>query len=181
MRPFFRILPVLVGFILLGYLFWVGVFHTVRIEEREVGPYTLLYKAQTGDYRQIGEVLEEVLGACKSAGVDAYFGFGIYHDDPSVTPIEELRSEAGVILKETSVALAEEKLKGRFEMREFPKIRAIVSEFPFRNFMSIIVGIYKVYPELEKEREARGFPKGYAMEIYDPGTKILYVMPIPTP
>ena len=171
----------MVGFILLGYLFWVGVFHTVRIEEREVGPYTLLYKAQTGDYRQIGDVLEEVLEACRSAGVDAHYGFGIYHDDPSVTPIEELRSEAGVVLKESSVALAEEKLKGKFEMREFPRIRAVVSEFPFRNFMSIIVGIYKVYPVLEKEREARGFARGYALEIYDPGTKILYVMPIPNP
>ncbi|MFW6222251.1 MAG: hypothetical protein ACOC3T_01430, partial [Bacteroidota bacterium] len=52
----------------------------------------------------------------------------------------------------------------------------IVAEFPFKGKLSIIFGIMKVYPSIEKFVKKKGYSNdGAVMEIYDvPNKKILY-------
>jgi hypothetical protein len=44
----------------LAYLSYIGVFHSVAVDEREVGPFILVYEEYTGDYKNTPRITEEI-------------------------------------------------------------------------------------------------------------------------
>ncbi|MCO6479609.1 MAG: hypothetical protein J5I94_23440 [Phaeodactylibacter sp.] len=165
--------------VLFGYLVYSGLFAKIRFEEKDFGGETLIYEEYIGDYSKVAPVMDEVYRQLRDdEQIDAEVGFGIYFDKPGEVPKEQLRSEVGCVLpaeyNEQADALAE-----KYKVKEFPVQRCIVAEMPYRNKMSILLGVFKTYPKLEKLLQEKGYPANPVMERYDVANRrIQYIMPI---
>jgi len=86
-----------------------------------------------------------------------------------------LRSEIGCILEEKD-SLRVDELKSRYNIKIYTKGSYIVTEFPFKGKVSVIIGLMKVYPAINDYLQKQGYSeKGAVMEIYDtPNKKIVY-------
>lgn len=169
------------GALLVGYSAYLGAFNRIEVEIREVGPYNVFYRAQRGPYRQTQETLDAIGEIIRQAGHEPALGFGIYHDNPREVPQERLRSEAGYILASISADLAT-RLRGNGLFKHIPRRSYYVAEFPYRNRLSILLGIMRVYPRLMQAVEEREGPdqKKYSLEIYDfKNRKTIYMIPAP--
>jgi hypothetical protein len=167
-----------IAVLLLFYLYYMGFFNKIEITEKEMGPYKVAFKEHIGDYKETGKIMDEIYHSLLDDGVETYKGFGIYYDDPKVVKKDKLRSIAGSIIEEKDYDKID-KLKDKYGIKTIDKTRSITTEFPFKNKMSIMFGIMKVYPELNKYIDSKGYKRGYVMEIYDvPNKKTIYVAEI---
>ena len=69
-----------------------------------------------------------------------------------------------------------EKLEGKYNIKTLPEKEYIVTEFPYRGKMSIMMRIMKAFPAMNRFVRESGFDEdGWVMEINDmPGKKIVY-------
>jgi len=162
--------------IVLGFAAYWGAFKNIQFRVVEQGGETLVYEEMTGDYRQSGEVMDRVYySLLNDYNIETFKGFGIYYDNPQKVETSKLRSELGCIVEESDIHRLKE-LEGNFKIKTYPKGKYIVAEFPYKGKLSVIFGIMKVYPALNKYVKEKGYDEeGAIMEIYDtPGKKIIY-------
>jgi hypothetical protein len=155
-----------IAVLLMFYLYYMGVFSKIEITEKEMGPYKVAFKEHIGDYKETGKIMDEIYHSLLDDGVETYKGFGLYYDDPKVVEKDKLRSIAGSIIEEKDYDKID-KLKAKYGIKIIDKTRIMTTEFPFKNKMSIMFGIMKVYPEINKYIDFKGYKKGQVMEIYD--------------
>jgi len=162
---------------ILGFLYYMGMFSPLVIEEKEMGPYTYAYVEFTGPYHEIGPSMMELDEKMRAAGFNSTDGIGIFYDDPAQTPAEELRSDVGSIITDADMSLIEEN-QDNFNFVTLEKRNYLVAEFPIKNMASYMLGPMKVYAEFGKYLEEQGIAvptKG--IEIYDmTNNVILYMM-----
>ncbi|MGQ1889982.1 GyrI-like domain-containing protein [Thermophagus sp. OGC60D27] len=140
------------------------------------GGETLVFKDMTGDYAKSGKLADEIYYALlNDYGIETFKGFGIYYDNPKEVEKNKLRSEIGCIVEQKDISKLSQ-LKGEFKTKTYPRKSYIVAEFPFKGKLSVILGIMKVYPSIEKFVKDKGYNNvGAVMEIYDvPNKKIIY-------
>lgn len=165
-------------FALIGYS---GLFYSVKIEEKKVGPLTMVLKKHTGSYYKTGAVFKEVEAALeKTIGAKNLAGVGLYYDDPAKVKEELLRSECGVIIEMKKADLEKiDALKDGFIIKEFKETLCAVGEFPARTFLSYMIGPCRAYPKFAEFEKKKKITSDYSIEIYDmQSKKILYCMPI---
>jgi hypothetical protein len=164
-------------FMLAAFMFlgWERAFDPMIIVEKDMGPFELVFLEHRGPYQEIGPVLKQVMQEAKDAGVEPERTFGNYLDDPKAVKQQQLRSEAGVIVKTDDVRKFRD-VKG-LKHRVFAKQACVTVVFPFKNTLSIYLGIFKAYPALEKYRVQMGYKPAPGMELYDSET-ITYIFPI---
>ncbi len=129
----------------------------------------------TGDYSQTPALQDKIYNALlKDENIATTKGFGIYYDDPKKVEKAKLRSEVGCIvegLDSTAVAT----LSAKYKVKTLPVTNCLVTEFPFKGKMSVLIGLLKVYPALEKYGKEHPMGDAPMMEIYDiPNKKITY-------
>jgi len=130
----------------------------------------------TGDYAKSGKLSDEVYYALlNDYEIETFKGFGIYYDNPKEVEKSKLRSEIGCIVEKKDTSKLSQ-IKGEFKIKTHPEKSYLVTEFPFKGKLSVILGIMKVYPAMEKFAKENGYEMdGAVMEIYDvPNKKILY-------
>lgn len=166
-----------VVFSLLGFFYYMGVFSAVVIEEKEMGPFTFAYVEHLGPYSEVGEPMMKLDEKLRAAGFSSISGIGIYYDDPSQTPADNLRSEVGSIIREEDLDLIE-KHQDEFNFTTLERRNYLVSEFPYKNMLSFLFGPLRVYPEFAVYLQAHNMEipeKG--IEYYDmEQNKILFMM-----
>ncbi len=153
-----------------------GLFATVTISERNLGPHLLVYQKHIGDYKQVGAVMDELYNDLKdNYAIETTRGFGLYYDNPREVNAAELRSVVGCIVEGMAVDdLAN--VGSKYGVKEFPASESVVAEFPFKGTISIMLGLLKVYPKLSKYLAAHNFVNTPIMEIYDrPNEQIQYM------
>ncbi len=172
------ILSVIGGIVvlLIGILAYYGMFATVEISEKNVGPFWVVYEKHIGEYKNVGPVMDEIYySLLNDHSIETTKGFGIYYDNPQKVDKDKLRSVVGCILKNADEGKIED-LRKKFKVKKYPASVSIVGEFPFKGKLSIIMGIFKAYPKLTAYIEKKGNPMCPIMEIYDtPNKKISYV------
>lgn len=176
MRRLLTVIGILAAVFVLGLAYY-GLFAPVTFTEREMGPYVLVYEKHTGDYKQTGTIMDSINSKLLGEeGVFAGKGFGLYYDNPKTVETANLRSIAGCIVEN----VPEDKiknLKNKFLVAEFPQAQCVVAEFPYKGFVSIMLGVMRVYPKLSEYMQAHQYTMTPVMEIYDkPNSKILYVV-----
>ncbi|MDI6756556.1 MAG: hypothetical protein QME32_00870 [Endomicrobiia bacterium] len=150
-----------------------GFFTGVRVEEKEVGHFILVYKKGEGAYKNSASVMTAVYDKLVMEKIETDKGFGYYYDDPRKVPAENLRWIAGYIVDNEKAAA---RAKKYFQVKKFPATRALTAEFPLKGKLSILAGIIKVYPAMKRHAVKKGFPMAPVMEIYDgKSKKITYV------
>ena len=147
---------------------------TFNIEKQ--GGETLVYEEQIGDYsKSAGPIDKMYYALLNEVGIETFRGFGIFYDNPRKVEKSRLRSEVGNILENPDAATLK-KLEGKYNVKTFPEREYIVTEFPYRGKLSVMIGILKVYPAMNRFAWENGFDEdGWVMEIYDiPGRKIVF-------
>jgi len=158
------------------FLAWLGAFSTVKVFMANQGGETLVYETLSGDYRQSAAAMDRIYYRLLNEDkIETFKGFGIYYDNPKKVSKESLRSEAGCILEPSDIAKTGD-LKGKYQIKVFPEGGYLVTEFPYKNRLSVFVSLTKVYPALNKYTEINNLSNdGFVMEVYDiPNKKIIY-------
>ena len=106
------------------------------------GPYNEAYKRNFNT--------EKLLGQKVTADVTKWPGFGVYYDNPQVTPKDKLRSVVGKILPEGAVSDSDKhdlKQSGiRFTTLNLNKCAVI--HYPFDSMTAMYAGMMRSYPAL---------------------------------
>lgn len=171
------ILVVIVAVAALSWLSYMGFFSKVAITEKQMGPLTFVYASHRGDYSKAGPVMDKVYKRLLSEfNVKGSRGMGIYYSDPKTTKTEDLKSEVGCLLERSDESKAGMIMKKMRVRIMFPK-EYYTAEFPRKNNMSIILGIIKVYPEMNRYMKAKGYKMTPAIEIYEKD-RIVYAFEI---
>jgi hypothetical protein len=178
MRRALIIIAVLVVAILV-FIGYSGIFYNVTITKREIGPFTMILKKHTGSYYKTGPVFDMVETALKKKiDTKKLKAVGLYYDDPAKVKKEQLRSECGFIVEKIDLEKIGA-LEDGFLMKDFKKTRCAVGEFPFKTFLSYMIGPSKAYPKLTEFSKGKTFSAEFGMEIYDTQSNIIqYCMPI---
>jgi hypothetical protein len=162
--------------ILLLVLSRYGLFASVNVSEKVVGPYLLIYKKHIGDYKNVGPVMDEMYRDLKNNySMETTKGFGLYYDDPRQVDKAQLRSIVGCIVEgKTREDLS--KVSSKCDVREYPSSKSVVAEFPYKGKISIFIGIMKVYPVLGTYIKEHQYNQTPIMELYDmPNERIEYI------
>ncbi|TVR75361.1 MAG: hypothetical protein EA408_00380 [Marinilabiliales bacterium] len=166
----------LVVVIVAALFIYYGGLRRVDFNIEKQGGETLVYVEQTGDYSKSAGPIDKIYySLLNEEGVETFRGFGIYYDNPQKVEKSRLRSEVGNILEDPDPAILK-KLEGKYNIKTLPEKEYIVTEFPYRGKLSVMMGIMKVYPAMNRFVREKGFNEdGWVMEIYDiPGKKIVY-------
>jgi hypothetical protein len=168
-----------IAFIVLGLLTVAigifGGFHKVKIQMVNTGGETLVYENITGAYNQTAKIADKVYyELLNNFNIGTTKGFGIFYDNPKNVEQSKLRSDVGCIVENINDDTLI-KIKEHFQVKILPIENYLVVEFPFRGFPSIIMGMIKVYPKINKYISENNLGDGPIMEIYDvPNKKIIY-------
>lgn len=172
---------IIFAFGVFGFFSYLGMFAPYEVQEMNIGPYKYVYKEHIGPYEETGQIGLEIYEDLMADGIVTTRGLGVYYDNPSVTPKEELRSEMGSIV-ETHDYEKFEAVKDKYMVREVPVTKAVTIKFPIKNMLSYMFGPMKVYPIIEKHFEEMDYSMDYVdvgYEIYDePNNEIIYAVPI---
>ncbi|MCL2597148.1 MAG: hypothetical protein FWD66_05725 [Paludibacter sp.] len=142
---------------------------TFRIENQ--GGETVVYENVTGDYSQSAKVSDRIYNTLlNDEKVETTKGFGIYYDNPQEVAKEKLRSEIGCIVENADSATLT-RLAEKYQVKTLPQDDFVVTEFPFKGKLSILFGIMKVYPALDKFNKEHGYIESSITEIYDISNK----------
>jgi len=155
---------------------YYGGFKRLNIQIAETGGETVVYESITGDYKQSGVVMDKIYYALlNDHKIETYKGYGKYMDNPQKVEKPKLRSEAGCLIEPRDLDKIS-KLPAELKSKTLPVQKYIVSEFPYKGKLSVMLSIMKVYPALSKFAEANGSEsEGAVTEIYDiPNKKIFY-------
>ena len=175
--------------IILAFFAYMGAFNSSNLTKKEVGPFHLVYVEYVGSYKDFTTVIKSVQNTMNDNAIQNYNAFGMFFDDPRFVADANLRSYIGVIVTEADlekVNLLVE--KGEIAYKKLEKSVYVSASFPYRNFISIFLGILKIYPALDEYGVANNFPtyvnkkigyeNDFIMEIYKPDA-IYYYMTLP--
>lgn len=169
----------LVTIVAAGFLAYIGYFSSVKPEEKAEGGYIIVGVNVTGSYSKVGQRINDVQNKLKEAGIKSIKGFGIYYDDPKITPSENCRSLVGSVISRNELAKVIALNLSDFKIDSIPRRNSVVAEFPIRNVLSYMIGPMKVYPAISKYMEEKNYTSALSFEIYDQAEKhIIFVMQI---
>lgn len=144
---------------------------------KKIDSMIIVYEHLKGDYAKSGKIMDKLYKSLKENGYDTTKGFGIYYDDPKTVKKSELRSLVGCIIDEKYYPNLRD-IKSKFKMKEIPPSRGLIGEFPYKSWVSIMIGISKAYPKLNKFLQDNKLQPGPVMEVYDmKNKKIQYIFP----
>ena len=152
--------------IVLGFAAYSGFFTTVRIVEKEVGPYTFIGKEYVGNYKSSGIYQDSIYQDLLSKNLDLEEGFGIYRDDPEEVPEDECRFMVGCVLKDKDTIRRVELERAGYIIQKMNVTNSMVVEFPYKNSMSVLASVIKVYPALKEYSKEKGYQPVESLEIY---------------
>ncbi len=159
---------------LIIFVWQVGIFAVLSVEERTMGPYTLVYEEHVGSYNEVGPIFDQVYNQLKADGIDTVLGMGIYYDNPEDTDASLLRSDVGSLIDEVQLTVIDRQV---YNVKSIDQASYAVVSMPYKNQLSYIIGAVKAYPALDEYCINHGCVQAdYAIELYTPDT-IYYMMP----
>jgi hypothetical protein len=160
---------------LVGLLAYLGLFSTVAVVEKEMGPYTVVYESFVGPYAKTGQVFDQLYKSLKADGIEAEDGIGIYYDNPAKVPANQLRSDCASVLT-ADQAIKAQTLGPKYRFKTIEKSPGLVAEFPIRNALSYMVAPMKTYPALAQAAKTKGYTTGVPYEYYAMKTNQMFVV-----
>jgi len=170
----FKILFVSFLLLILIISMYCGAFVKIEIKEEKVGGETIVYEEMVGDYKNSGKVMDKIYyDLLESYSIETYKGVGIYYDNPQVVEKDKLRSEIGVVIEEKDLNNLEE-VRKEYRVKQIEEKNYVVSKFPYKGQLSIMFGIMRVYPRINKYLDKHNISQdGFVMEIYDTPNKVI--------
>ncbi|SHN59472.1 GyrI-like domain-containing protein [Desulfovibrio litoralis] len=155
---------------------YYGGFSAIVFRKEKQGGEVFVYQSVVGDYKLTGEITDAVYYyLLNTHNIETFKGAGIFYDDPRKVDAAKLRSESGCLLEDKTLTIDSLKLD-KYSAKIIPEQNYIVTEMPYNGLISILLGIWRVYPALTKYLKENNLPENLpVMEIYDvPNKKIIY-------
>ena len=174
MKVILIIFAILMVLLIVIYAYYGG-FKKISFRIENQGGEVVVYENITGDYSQSPKVSDRVYYTLlNDEKIETTKGFGIYYDNPKIVAKDKLRSEIGCIVENVdSATLA--RLAEKYQVKTLPQSEFVVTEFPFKGKLSVLFGVLKVYPALDKFNKQHGYIESPITEIWDiPNKKTIY-------
>ncbi len=161
------------------YYAYNGGFKTIKISEKEIGPYQFAQVEHYGNYKATFKLQDSLSKELKEFDVVCDRAFAIYYDNPKTTTknTNEYYSIVGLILPNLDSTKIKQLVRAGFNLAKMGKTPCTVTSFPKKSNLSVLLGIFKVYPALNKYRKEKNYKNAPALEIYSKDN-ILYGMEI---
>ena len=153
-------------------LWSAGAFAEVKIQQGKQGGYLLIGSDHKGAYQNIGPVFSKVKEAQIQNGLDSAMFVGVYYDDPGKVKEADLRSFAGIVVKDSIEGQKLIKANPGFHFVLIPNRKSYFTELKTSGMLSMIIAAIKAYPKLGEAITAdRVVPnnEGMAYEEYHEG------------
>jgi len=176
LKPVLTIVVVLLICIVAVYGYYGG-FSSIDVTTSVEGGETVIYKDVVGDYSQTPVITDEIYHTLLNEyKIETTKGFGVFYDNPQQVDKNKLRSKVGCILDSEIDSLTQAKLSDKYKIMILPKGNYVTTEFPMKGMLSVMIGIFRVYPAINKYIEENNITEdGPITEIYDtPNKKIIY-------
>jgi DNA gyrase inhibitor GyrI len=169
MKALKYLLIVFTSLIALGVflLWWVGIFDQMKLEQRQQPAYVVAGINFKGSYQQIGPIMAGVDSSLRSIGINCEKGFGIYYNDPNVTPEADLESYVGNVIEGEQLERLSDIEKLNIQIDTIPSGLAWVASLPIRNQLSYMIGPVRAYPALEQAVNDSADVVSLVYEIYN--------------
>ena len=155
--------------LVVGLLSYLGGFSTITIEEKQMGPFYLVYREMKGtDMSQIGIITNELNDVLVKKGYATHKPFDVFYPDG--------HAEIGFEVDEAEYSRFSA-ADTSYLSKEIPGQRFMTTTFPWKMVMSYMVGFMKVDPALEAYRKQHGYRKTWAATRHDDDI-ITYLQPI---
>lgn len=152
-----------------GAAFYMGAFQSIAITEENRGPFTHVYRDMAaGEMSEVGEITTALDSVLESSGFDDRKPLDVFFPDGRG---QIGFSVEGVSGQELGV------LGDAARVKIIGARRYLVTQFPWRNRLSFMVGYMKVDPALARYRDAHGYKKVEAIALSD-GDTIIYMQPV---
>lgn len=153
-----------------GGLAWLGMFTTIEVQERDMGPYPFVYvQDTTTESGRIAELTRALADRLGKAGVAPGKPAQVYYSQG-----RGIQNQFGFVVDRP---LGAEALSADTFFRTLPRQRCLVVRFRYRNPVSYAIGGMRVESALRDYRRARGYADTHAIVILE-GDSILYLQPI---
>lgn len=165
-----------VAAILFGFYAYFGGFNKLNFKVEKAGGETIVYKQLEGDYSKSGEIMKSLSDELQNDyGLKITQNIGIYYDDPELVEKDKLHSDIGCIININDQNKLDQ-LQKNYSLKQTPQTDYLITKIPFKGFFSIMLGIFKVYPAMEKYLDKNKMSDdGPITEIYDTQNKeIIY-------
>ncbi len=176
---FISILVIIISFVMFAW--YSGFFATVNIEERQAGPFHILFKEFTIDYPQADNKLEIVMSELGNMGFDIGLGVVMFYGNGEVRndDFDGVRKcMIGVVIQPQDITMID-RAGSEFQHKLITRQSSIVVQFPYTNHFSEFAGHYKVYPAIMNYCYKNNYTPGPILELHDEqGKTINYIMKI---
>lgn len=163
----------------LAYLTYSGLFFDIEIKASKppFGTLTVAYKFARGPYKNCGQLFTEVHNL-----VPELKCIGVYYDDPEEVDSNNLRYLVGAIINDEQTTFNQEfkekLLRQGFQTASFPSVdHVVMTTFPFKGTLSVMIAIARVYPKLRQYLKERKLCAHPVMEIYNK-EEIIFLAPL---
>ena len=143
----------------LRHLYLSGMFQcTVSVDTMPFPKTKIVYKNYVGPYKNVGGHFEKLLKDIQQVNEKANQFVGIYYDNPETVPEDKCRSTVAVVCnREASEGIGAGKLvKMGYSTAELKETSSFHSTFPFYGLVSILLGLYRVYPAVQGAAKEHG-------------------------
>eukprot|EP00792_Barthelona_sp_PAP020_P001463 TRINITY_DN1232_c0_g1_i1.p1 TRINITY_DN1232_c0_g1~~TRINITY_DN1232_c0_g1_i1.p1 ORF type:complete len:213 (+),score=66.87 TRINITY_DN1232_c0_g1_i1:38-640(+) len=147
----FGVLVVLV----FGWLFYMGVFDKLNVDEVEIKEFHFAYRIHVGPYKGLAPAFEKLFADLKQVFSEEEMKtvetFQFYPNSPKDTPQERLITIMGIKMPETEKSLVDIKLeleKVDLKHTVVPSCDYFITFFKYRNVFSYLLGPKKAYRAL---------------------------------
>ncbi|CAM1327110.1 TEX264 (predicted), partial [Pycnogonum litorale] len=138
------------------------------------------YKYSRGVYKNCSILFTEVHALAPSLK-----NYGIYYDDPDKVKQNDLRYIVGAVLSdgENPDLTADDEVRQKllehgYKIQSFPVVENVVmTSFPFKSMVSVMIAISRVYPRLKNYIEEHKLCAYPIIEIYE-SNQIIFCMPL---
>jgi len=178
---FIKILSISILVVIISFLIFAwfsGFFATVNIEERQAGPFHILFKEFIIDYPQAGNKLEIVMSELSNKGFDVRLGVVMFYGNKVGDSSGGRKCMIGVVVQPQDITMID-RAGSQFQHKLIGRQSSIVVQFPYTNHFSKFAGHYKVYPAIMNYCYEHNYSPGPILELHDEqGKTIIYIMKI---
>lgn len=167
---------IIVVVLLFGLFAYLGWLKDLVVFEVAMGPHTVAYIEHVWYYKILWGPMGNLYDVLSGQNINADMWIAIFYDDPSVVEKEELRSEGGVIVDKEDFQKLDLN-SDKYKIQKLEKADYAIITFPFKNKLSYIVWMIRVYPELWSYLVENNYAEnGPAIEMYDMENNLIYYM-----
>ena len=162
--------------IILWFLSYYWFFTPVQIFVVETGWEYVVYEEMKWSYNNSSNITNKIYYSLLNEDkIETFKGFWIFYDNPKNVKEEDLRSDVWSILEQKDWGKIPD-LELKYKVKQIPRWTYVIAEYPIRWNLSYVLGVFKIYPALEKFSKENKLDNNVSItEIYDiPNEKIIY-------